>query len=79
MVRIYGHIVDLANGTISPDKDKLEALRSKPVPLGATIQVGLDGIVVPTSNVVKPIGDDYPAEVAREADLDVPVREAHVS
>ena len=32
MVRIYGHIVDLANGTLSPDKDKLEALRSKPVP-----------------------------------------------
>ena len=32
MVRIYGHIVDLANGTLSPDKDKLEALRSKPIP-----------------------------------------------
>ena len=48
-------------------------------PLGSAIQVGLDGIMVPTSNVVKPIGDDYPAEVAREADLDVPVREAHVS
>ena len=31
-VRLYGHILDLQEGTISPDKDKLEALRSKPVP-----------------------------------------------
>ena len=41
--------------------------------------MSLDGIVVLTSNVVKPIGDDYPTEGAREADLDVPVREAQVS
>ena len=39
----------------------------------------LDGIVVLTSNVVKPIGDNYPTEVAREADLDVPVRKAPVN
>jgi hypothetical protein len=32
MVRLYGHIVDLANGTLRPESDKLEALRSKPVP-----------------------------------------------
>ena len=32
MVRLYGHVLDLTTGTISPDKDKLEALRSKGVP-----------------------------------------------
>ena len=32
MVRLYGHILNLSEGTLSPDKDKLEALRSKAIP-----------------------------------------------
>ena len=32
MVRLYGHILNLSDGTLRPEADKLEALRSKPVP-----------------------------------------------
>ena len=45
--------------------------------------MSLEGVVVPTSNVVsiyqEPIGYDYPEEEAREDDLDARVRKVQVS